>query len=111
LGRDQRLRISIGPDIFTGAIVLLADIRLASLKLAPVFVQMELAARIACTFIGGQLLGLVPSGVLLPLEAVILLISAYKVCGNINGRNKRSRTWRWQNPDDDRRRWRRAAPW
>lgn len=37
------------------------------------------AGSIVGTFIGGQLLGLVPNGVLLPLLAVILLISAFKV--------------------------------
>jgi uncharacterized membrane protein YfcA len=37
------------------------------------------AGSIVGTFIGGQLLGLVPSGLLLPLLAVILLISAFKV--------------------------------
>jgi uncharacterized protein len=43
------------------------------------FLLVMAAGSIVGTFIGGQLLGLVPSGVLLPLLAVILLISAYKV--------------------------------
>lgn len=34
------------------------------------------------TFIGGRLLGVVPSSILLPLLAVILLASAYKVWGH-----------------------------
>jgi hypothetical protein len=37
------------------------------------------AGSIVGTFVGRQLLGLVPSGVLLPLLAVILPVSAYKV--------------------------------
>jgi uncharacterized membrane protein YfcA len=44
------------------------------------FLLMMAAGSIVGTFIGGQLLGLVPSGVLLPLLAAILLISAVKVC-------------------------------
>jgi uncharacterized membrane protein YfcA len=43
------------------------------------FLLVTAAGSIVGTFIGGQLLGLVPSGLLLPLLAVILLISAYKV--------------------------------
>ena len=37
------------------------------------------AGSVVGTFIGGQLLGLVPGGVLLPALALILLISAVKV--------------------------------
>jgi uncharacterized membrane protein YfcA len=37
------------------------------------------AGSILGTFLGGQLLGLVPSAVLLPLLALILLVSAVKV--------------------------------
>jgi uncharacterized protein len=37
------------------------------------------AGSIVGTFIGGQLLGLIPSGFLLPLLACVLLISAVKV--------------------------------
>lgn len=37
------------------------------------------------TFIGGRLLGVVPSAVLLPLLAAILLISAWKVWGHRSG--------------------------
>ena len=36
------------------------------------------AGSIVGAFIGGQLLGIVPSGVLIPLLVVILLISAHK---------------------------------
>lgn len=43
------------------------------------FVLMMAAGSITGSFIGGQLLGLVPSAVLLPLLAVVLLISALKV--------------------------------
>lgn len=43
------------------------------------FLLVMAVGSIAGTFIGGQLLGVVPSAVLLPLLAVILLISAYKV--------------------------------
>lgn len=43
------------------------------------FVLVMAAGSIAGSFIGGQLLGLVPSAVLLPLLAVILVISAVKV--------------------------------
>jgi uncharacterized membrane protein YfcA len=43
------------------------------------FVLIMAAGSIVGAFIGGQLLGLVPSSVLLPLLAVILLISAVKV--------------------------------
>lgn len=43
------------------------------------FLLLMAAGSIVGTFIGGQLLGIVPSGVLLPLLALILVISAYKV--------------------------------
>ena len=43
------------------------------------FLLVMAAGSVVGTFIGGQLLGLVPSGVLLPLLALILLISAFKV--------------------------------
>jgi len=43
------------------------------------FVVSMAAGSIAGAFIGGQLLGVVPSGVLIPLLVAILLISAYKV--------------------------------
>lgn len=43
------------------------------------FVIAMAAGSIVGAFIGGQLLGIVPSGVLIPLLVVILLISAYKV--------------------------------
>jgi uncharacterized protein len=43
------------------------------------FLLVMAAGSIVGTFIGGQLLGLVPSGLLLPLLAVVLLISAFKV--------------------------------
>jgi uncharacterized membrane protein YfcA len=44
-----------------------------------VFVLVMTASSIVGTFIGGRLLGLVPSPVLLPLLAVILVLSAVKV--------------------------------
>ncbi|GJD34059.1 sulfite exporter TauE/SafE family protein [Methylobacterium aerolatum] len=43
------------------------------------FLLVMAAGSIIGTFIGGQLLGIVPSGVLLPLLAVILVVSAVKV--------------------------------
>ncbi len=43
------------------------------------FVLVMVAGSIVGSFIGGRLLGLVPSGVLLPLLAVILVLSAVKV--------------------------------
>jgi uncharacterized membrane protein YfcA len=43
------------------------------------FVLVMVAGAIVGTFLGGMLLGLVPNGVLLPLLAAILLISAFKV--------------------------------
>jgi uncharacterized membrane protein YfcA len=43
------------------------------------FLFVMAAGSIVGTFIGGQLLGVVPSGFLLPLLAVILLLSAVKV--------------------------------
>jgi uncharacterized membrane protein YfcA len=43
------------------------------------FVLLMAAGSIAGSFIGGQLLGVVPSPILLPLLAVILVISAVKV--------------------------------
>lgn len=43
------------------------------------FVGMMAAGPVAGTFIGGHLLGLVPSAVLLPALALILLVSAFKV--------------------------------
>jgi uncharacterized membrane protein YfcA len=46
------------------------------------FLLIMAAGSIAGTFIGGQLLGLVPGAVLLPLLAVILLVSAVKVWGH-----------------------------
>lgn len=44
-----------------------------------VFLLIMAAGSIAGSFIGGQLLGFVPSGVLLPLLAAILVVSAVKV--------------------------------
>lgn len=44
-----------------------------------IFLLVMAAGSIGGTFIGGQLLGLVPAGTLLPLLAVILLALAYKV--------------------------------
>ena len=44
-----------------------------------VFAMLMAAGSIAGSFVGGQLLGLMPNGVLLPLLAAILLISAVKV--------------------------------
>lgn len=43
------------------------------------FVLIMAAGSIVGTFIGGQLLGVVPEGVLLPTLAVILIISAVKI--------------------------------
>lgn len=43
------------------------------------FVLMMAAASIVGSFVGAQLLGIVPNGVLLPLLAIILLLSAVKV--------------------------------
>ncbi len=43
------------------------------------FVLTMAAGSIAGTFIGGQLLGLVPASVLLPMLAIILLISVAKI--------------------------------
>ncbi len=43
------------------------------------FVIVMAAGSLAGSFIGGQLLGAVPSGVLLPMLAAILLLSAWKV--------------------------------
>ncbi|MDI4656139.1 sulfite exporter TauE/SafE family protein [Xanthobacter autotrophicus] len=43
------------------------------------FVLVMSVGSVAGTLIGGQLLGLVPDAVLLPLLAVILLVSAYKI--------------------------------
>lgn len=45
----------------------------------PGFILAMAAGSIAGTFIGGQLLGLIPSAVLLPLLAAILVVSAVKV--------------------------------
>lgn len=47
-----------------------------------VFVLVMAAGSIVGTFIGGQLLGLVPTFILLPALAIILLFSAYKVWGH-----------------------------
>ncbi len=43
------------------------------------FVRAMAAGSIAGSFVGGRLLGLVPNAVLLPLLAVILVLSAFKV--------------------------------
>ncbi len=43
------------------------------------FVLAMAAGSIAGSFVGGRLLGLVPTAVLLPLLAVILVLSAFKV--------------------------------
>lgn len=45
----------------------------------PVFVMAMTAGSVAGAFVGGRLLGLVPGAVLLPLLAVVLVISAMKV--------------------------------
>jgi uncharacterized membrane protein YfcA len=49
------------------------------LRSSKAFVLTMASGSILGAFIGGQLLGMVPSAVLLPLLAVILLISAVKV--------------------------------
>jgi uncharacterized membrane protein YfcA len=43
------------------------------------FVLIMATGSVAGTFVGGQLLGLAPAGVLIPLLVVILVLSAYKV--------------------------------
>jgi uncharacterized membrane protein YfcA len=49
------------------------------IKTNATFLLVMAAGSIVGTFIGGRLLGLVPNGVLLPLLAAILLISAIKI--------------------------------
>ena len=46
------------------------------------FLLVMAAGSIAGSFIGGRLLGIVPSAVLLPLLAAILVVSAWKVWGH-----------------------------
>jgi uncharacterized protein len=49
------------------------------LRLNRIFVVVMAAGSIVGTFIGGQLLGIVPNIILIPLLVVILLASAVKV--------------------------------
>lgn len=46
------------------------------------FLLLMAAGSVVGTFIGGRLLGIVPEQILLPLLAVILIVSAYKVWGH-----------------------------
>jgi len=55
------------------------DQSFAVLRKSRLFVLVMAVGSIVGTFIGGQLLGIVPSHVLLPLLATILLISAVKI--------------------------------
>jgi uncharacterized protein len=43
------------------------------------FVLVMAAGSILCSFIGGRLLGLAPNAILLPLLAVILVLSAVRI--------------------------------
>ena len=55
------------------------DQSFAVLQWNKTFVLIMAAGSIVGTFIGGQLLGIVPEALLLPVLATILIVSAYKV--------------------------------
>jgi uncharacterized protein len=78
LAGSLSLAVSL-PTMLTGFTRYSRDRSFAVLGGNRLFIALMAAGSIAGSFVGGQLLGLVPSGVLLPLLAAILLISAVKV--------------------------------
>ncbi|MCA3440664.1 MAG: sulfite exporter TauE/SafE family protein [Rhodobacter sp.] len=83
-GADIRLAGSLSlavslPTMIVGFARYSRDQSFTVIKRNSRFVLVMAAGSVLGTFIGGQLLGVVPSGVLLPLLAAILLVSAVKV--------------------------------
>ena len=78
LAGSLSLAVSL-PTMLTGFTRYSRDKSFVVLGKNRVFAMLMAAGSIAGSFVGGQLLGLMPNGVLLPLLAAILLISAVKV--------------------------------
>jgi uncharacterized membrane protein YfcA len=67
------------PTMLVGFARYSQDQSFSTIRRNATFVLLMAAGSIVGTFVGGQLLGIVPSYVLLPLLAVILMLSAVKV--------------------------------
>jgi len=78
LAGSLALAVSL-PTMLTGFARYSRDKSFTVLRRSLPFVFFMAAGSIVGTFIGGLLLGIVPSGILLPLLAVILVVSAVKV--------------------------------
>lgn len=78
LAGSLSLAISL-PTMLVGFTRYSRDQAFAVIKQNRRFVLVMAAGSLAGSWIGGQLLGVVPNGVLLPVLAVILLVSAWKV--------------------------------
>jgi uncharacterized membrane protein YfcA len=78
LAGSLSLAVSL-PTMIVGFSRYSRDASFSTLRRNRSFVLVMAAGSILGTFLGGQLLGLVPSAVLLPLLALILLVSAVKV--------------------------------
>jgi uncharacterized membrane protein YfcA len=83
-GADMKLAGSLSlavslPTMLVGFARYSRDGSFAVLARNKMFVVLMAVGSIAGTFMGGQLLGIVPSQVLLPILAAILLVSAWKV--------------------------------
>lgn len=84
LGADIKLAGSLSlavslPTMLVGFARYSRDRSFAVLRENGGFVGAMAAGSVACSFVGGRLLGLVPNAVLLPLLAVIVVLSAFKV--------------------------------
>jgi uncharacterized protein len=83
-GADIKLAGSLSvavslPTMIVGFARYSRDQSFSVLRLNRIFVVVMAAGSIVGTFIGGQLLGIVPNIILIPLLVVILLASAVKV--------------------------------
>lgn len=78
LAGSLSLAVSL-PTMLVGFTRYSRDQSFAVLGINKTFLSVMAAGSIIGTFMGGQLLGVVPEKILLPLLAVILVISAYKV--------------------------------
>jgi uncharacterized protein len=86
-GADVKLAGSLSlavslPTMLVGFTRYSRDQSFSVIRLNWVFLLVMAAGSIVGTFIGGLLLGIVPNGVLLPLLAALLVISAFKVWRN-----------------------------
>ena len=78
LAEALSLAVSL-PTMLVGFARYSRDQSFSVLRRHPLFLFVMAAGSIVGTFIGGQLLGLAPNSILLPLLAALLVISAVKV--------------------------------